>query len=399
MALDEAQFHSRTGVAISVASRFAFKRGFKNVGERLSRLKRHFVREVTNHNASFLEIAGKLSSDASADWQIYRFSMPTFLPVFALLHVVREHGWILDFGCGSGQASFLVCRMWPNTKIVCADYSFCSLYLAKKYFLPEASYVCLDGNYLLPFESGQFSTVFSSDTLQYIDSKLSLAQECRRVSSENAVTILPHLHNRLASPYAKSLTPAGYRKLFQDVEMRIIPEQEVIRSYFFDDALDLERDWTEEELAASEQGLSIIASKDSSRFRRLEGLWDQRIRSFRHLRINPAYRIAGQPGNWELTRRVQDRYARTMTQLDQICLPHTCNLTARWLDAEGLVEIQRTDPSQFVQLAKSLVILDLPERFMAQTARSRGRTGTPPGNNTAPVRRQPGILGKIMREL
>ena len=306
IALDDAPFHGRSGAAINFASRLAFRTGFSSAGERLNRLKRNFTRVVTDREATFMEIAKKLSPDASADWQISRFSMPTFLPVFALLHIVRGERSILDFGCGTGQASFLISRMWPNSKIVCADYSFCSLYLAKKYFVPDASYVCLDGNHLLPFESGVFSTVFSSDTLHCIDSKLSLVQEFRRIGCEKAVTILPHLHNRLASPYAKSLTPAGYRKLFQGMETRIIAEEEVIRNYFFDDALDLARDWSDEDLIAfrtrvcrSWQAWIRRCSKER------EGLWDQRIRSFRHPCINPAYRIAGQPGDWQLTRRAK----------------------------------------------------------------------------------------------
>jgi SAM-dependent methyltransferase/uncharacterized protein YbaR (Trm112 family) len=367
LALDDAPFHGRSGAAINFASRLAFRAGFSSAGERLKRLKRNFARVVTDVDATFMEIAEKLSPDGSADWQISRFSMPTFLPVFPLLHILREDSSILDFGCGTGQASFLISRMCPNSNIVCADYSFCSLYLAKKYFVPHATYVSLDGNYLLPFESGEFSTVFSSDTLHCIDSKLSLTQEFRRVSCENAVMILPHLHNRLASPYAKSFTPKGYRELFQGMETRVIPEQEVIRNYFFDGALDLGRVWSDEDLAASEQGLSIVASADSSVFKRTERLWEQRIFSFRHPSINPAYRIAGQPGDWKLTRRASDRYAKTFTQIDKICLPDTCRVAAPSVDAAGLVKLQRTDSAQFAQLARSLLVLDLPERFMPQS--------------------------------
>src|SRR5262249_40631579 len=150
-------FHG-CAAAISFATRLAFRAGFKNAGERLNRLKRNFARVATDDAATFVQISNKLSPYASADWQIFRFSMPTFLPVFALLHIVQADGSILDFGCGMGQASFLISRMWPNSNIVCADYSFCTLYVAKKYFVPSASYVCLDGNYLLPFESGEFST-------------------------------------------------------------------------------------------------------------------------------------------------------------------------------------------------------------------------------------------------
>jgi SAM-dependent methyltransferase len=367
IALDETPFAGRNGATSKFIYGFAFKSGFKSAAEQLARLKRNFVRAVTDSGMTFAETVRKLSPGPSGDWQICRFSMPTFLPTFPLVHIARATGPVLDFGCGTGQASFLISRMHSNVKIVCADYSFCSLYMAKKYFVPEASYVCLDGDYLLPFDSGQFATVLSSDALHYIDSKLSLAQEFKRVGRAKSVIILPHLHNRRAFAYAKSLTPRGYRKLFQDMEARVMPEEQVIRDYFFDDAIDLGKDSSDEDLATAEQGLSIVASADSSVFKRTEGLWDRQIRTIRHPLVNPAYRITGRPGNWELKRWSQDRYAQTMTRMDRICLPDTCKVTAPSLDSTGLVEFQRNDPSRFAQLVKSLVVLDLPERFMDQS--------------------------------
>jgi SAM-dependent methyltransferase len=230
IALDDWPFHGRARAAINFASGFAFRRGFNSAAEQLSRLKRSLARTVTDGNATFAEIATKLSPGHVAHWEIYRFSMPGFLSTFPLAHLVRSEGQVLNFACGSGQESFVIARMWPNVKIVCADNSFCSLYMAKKYFAPEAIYVSLNGDYLLPFESGQFSTIFSSDTLHIIDSKLNLAQEFKRKNKEKAVTLLPHLHNRLVSPYAKSLTPRGYRQLFRDVEVRMMPDDQVVSS-------------------------------------------------------------------------------------------------------------------------------------------------------------------------
>ena len=314
---------------------------------------------------------------------MYRFTMPGFLSTFALAHLVGPDGTVLCFACGTGHEPFLISRMWPNAKIVCADYSFCSLYLSKKYFAPGASYVCLDGDYLLPFESGQFSTIFSSDTLPVLDSKLSLAQEFRRVGDDRAVTLLPHMHNRLVSPYAKSLTPHGYRQLFRDVEARILPDENVVRDYFFNDVLDLTRDWPDDELAASEQHLSIIACKDTSFFVKRENLWERRILSICHPCVNPAYRILGQPGNWELKRQAGDYYLKTIIGTDKACLPDSCRVTARSVDTLGLVELQRTDSSQFDRLVKSLVILDLPESFVKQRQGLKHGTGLLPAHQKA----------------
>jgi ubiquinone/menaquinone biosynthesis C-methylase UbiE/uncharacterized protein YbaR (Trm112 family) len=367
VALDERPFGGRKGAVIDFLYGLAVKWGLKSIGEPLLRLKRNFVRVVTDTKPTFAEVAETLTPGAMTYWQTYRFSMPTFLSTFPLAHMVRADGEVLSFACGTGQESFLILRMWPNAKIVCADYSFCSLYVLKKYFVPTASCVTLDADYMLPFESGQFSTIFSSDTLHMIDSKLGVTQEFKRVGNQKAITLLPHLHNRLASPLPKSLSPAGYRKLFPGSGIRIMPDDQVVRDYFFEDTLDLAREWSDEELVESKQDVSIVASQDPSVFVKRERLWEQRIRSIRHPCINPAYSIAGQPGNWELTRRAKDRYARTITGIDRICIPETCKVTARSIDPAGLIEFQRTDPSQFAQLARSLVVLDLPERFVPES--------------------------------
>jgi SAM-dependent methyltransferase len=364
VALDEGPFHVSANTVIKALSRFALKAGFKSTAKRFNGLKRNFVRAITEDDATFAEIAKTLGSGPSADWQIYRFSMPTFLPVFPLVHIARPDGSILDFGCGTGHASFVLSRTCSSARLICADYSFCSLFLAKKYFVPDATCICLDGNYLLPFDSGQFATVFSSDALQYVDSKLSLVQEFKRIGDEKAVVILPHLHNRLASPHAKSLTPKGYRKLFQGMETRMIPEQDVIQDYFFDGALDLDRDGCDKEVDVAEQGVSLVASADSSVFKKTAALWEHRIGSFRHPLINPAYRVCGQPGNWQVTRRARDRYAKTMSQTGDTCIPEVCTISASSTDTAGLSELHRSDPEQFYRLARSLVVIDLPDRFI-----------------------------------
>jgi SAM-dependent methyltransferase len=366
IALDERPFGGRTGGAINFLYGFGVKWGFKRAAQPLLRLKRNFVRTLSDNEATFAEIAEKLTPGSMANWQTYRFSMPTFLSTFALTHVVRNDGDVLSFACGTGQESFLISRMRPNATIVCADYSFCSLYMVKKYFVPEAICVALDADYLLPFESGQFSTIFSSDTLHMIDSKLNVAQEFARVGTERAVTLLPHLHNRLSSPLPKALSPQGYRNLFRGADMRIMPDEQVVRDYFFDDTLDLVKDWSDEALLAAKQDLSVVVSKDSSVFVKRQSLWDERIRSIRHPYINPVYDMAGQPGDWELKRRAKDRYAKTLAGKEKICIPESCRVTTKSIHPAGLVEMQRTNPREFAELARSLVILDLPERFMVQ---------------------------------
>jgi SAM-dependent methyltransferase len=379
VALDERPFGGTTIAAIDFLYGFAAKWGFKSTAKPLLRLKRNFVRTVSDDTTTFAQVAEKLTPGPMAYWQTYRFSMPTFLSTFALSHLVRDVGDVLSFACGTGQESFLISRMRPNARIVCADYSFCSLYVLKKYFVPRAVCVTLDADYLLPFDSGHFTTIFSSDTLHMIDSKLNVAQEFSRVGAKEAVTLLPHLHNRLASPLPKSLSPRGYRELFRGMDIRIMPDERAVRDYFFDDTLDLAREWSDEELLAAKQDVSVVVSRDSSVFVRRENLWDERMRSIRHPCINPAYSISGRSGDWELKRRAKDRYAKTIADNDRTCIPDTCRISACSLDTAGLIAFQQSNPRQFAQLARALVVLDLPERFSAEGEMSRGSDWLPAG--------------------
>src|SRR6185369_12566178 len=95
IAMDGVPFHGRTGAAINFASGLAFRIGFNSAAEQLNKLKRNFARAVTDKSLTFAEIAEKLSPGSSADWQICRFSMPTFLAAFSLLHIVRKDRLIL----------------------------------------------------------------------------------------------------------------------------------------------------------------------------------------------------------------------------------------------------------------------------------------------------------------
>jgi hypothetical protein len=101
----------------------------------------------------------------------------------------------------------------------------------------------------------------------------------------------------------------------------------------------------------------------------MENLWEERIRAFRHPSVNPVYRITGQSGKWELKRNAGPYYVKSIASDDQVCLPETCAVTARSVDPIGLAELQRADASEFARLVRSLVIIDLPQRFMQQSDR------------------------------
>lgn len=363
MAFDEVPFQGRAGAAINMMSRLAFKSDQRGVAEALQLLKRRLVRGLTDPAATFAETARRLAAGPRADWQIYRFSMPTFLATFPLLHAVRFDGPILDFCCGTGQASFLMTRLNPSAQITCVDYSFSSLYIARKYFVPDAECVSLDADYPLPFPSRAYATVFSSDALHWIDSKWSLAREFERVGRSDAVIIFPHLHNRLASQDGKALSPDGYGALFPDTPRRLAPEESLVRDYFFDDVLDLAREWSVAELQQATLGVSLIASTDLSAFKRTEGLWAQRLSHMVNPSINPAYEVDKRAHSWIWRRKVNGSFARTVEEPGMACLPDKYEIKVQSSDIANLADLKLRHPALFAQLAKAMLVVDLPSQF------------------------------------
>lgn len=348
--------HSRFIGAVGILDRAAHKLGLNGAAQALAVLKRPWHRALTEPSGTLAATAKRLGSKSWADWQIYRFSMPAFMPTYPLLHLIQS-GPVLDFGCGVGHASFLISRKVPAAQISCADYQFSALYLARKFFAGGANFFCLDGNYLLPFESAYFSTVFSSDALHLIDSKVSLAREFQRVVSGDGAVILPHLHN-LLSPvrFGKSLSPEGYGALFDAMNKRVIPEDWLVTEFICNDTLDLEREWTPRELKDAIKGLSIVAGRNPSLFQRHRGLWERHVERMLHPIVNPLYRADGDGGKTVLRKEVP----APKDKLDAgggIYLPETAVLPAAPL------ELKASDREAFVELAKQFVIVDAPERF------------------------------------
>jgi SAM-dependent methyltransferase/uncharacterized protein YbaR (Trm112 family) len=365
-ALDEVPFHGKKGAAINFVARTAFKLGHTRAAMVVTGLKNGLYLELIEKGSTFVETANRLSAGSLANWQIYRFSMPTFLPVLPLLHLLKEGDQILDFGCGTGQASFLMSRMVKDVRILCADYSFSSLYLSKKYFVPDADYICLDGDYPLPFDTGQFSYVFSSDALHCIDSKLSLSSEFKRVLSHKGTLVLPHLHNKLSKvSYGKSLSPSGYKALFEGMDARVLPEDSVVTDYFRYGTVDLEKEWSDKELEQADIGLSLVAGKGVSAFHRYSGLWDQYIDRMNNPILNPVYLAEKTERGIRIRKEIAEPFCRTVRfDNENICLPESLVLDLKAFDRDSIRSLRDTNRKMFMELCRKLILIEVPEGFI-----------------------------------
>lgn len=359
----ELPFDNRRDTMVNLLLGAAFRMRSDAAASAIMRLKRRLHRALRQHQTSFTDMAHAARSGGWASWNTYRFSMPTFLPVYPLINVMRGPGPVLDFGCGVGHGSFLISRQRGLNPIVCADYSFAALYMARHYFVPDADFVCMDGDFPLPFESNYFSHVYCSDALHCIDGRLGLSQEFARILKEEGAIVLPHLHNK-RSPvkFGKSLTPDGYARLFHRFERRMVSERSVVCDYLVDERLNLETDRSAE--IDRQEGVSMVASRNPSVFMTYTGLWNQRLARMENPVLNPVYQANGAG--------IASKQALSPLFVPSIL----CNggaepllpdhIPLKEIDASGgLNALKRDDPARFRQLAKQFVVIDVPPRFTA----------------------------------
>lgn len=357
-------YHDKLTALLTEAVRTAYKGGAAPLARLLMRAKGSLHSTLVGEQASFCDLVEKVGGRHWAEWQKYRFSMATFLPVYPLLQVMKTDGYVLDFASGVGHMAFLLAQDAPQEKIVCADKSFSCLYIARKYFVPRASFVSLDGNMPLPFVSGVFSRAVCSDALHFIPSKMLAARELMRVVAPRGAVVLAHLHNRLSPIRSGSaLSPAGYRSLFNGVRTQIVPEASLIASYLKKGELDLERLWSDDELNASVDGLSMVVSDDETIFRRYTGLLDASVNPRRNAVINPIYRIIRSGQDWVLTKNVSKTYREIVEARIRNYAAEKFILSAGDSIDPTTGRVQTASRDRLYQLARQFVVIEAPERY------------------------------------
>jgi SAM-dependent methyltransferase len=329
--------------------------------------KGRWYRLLKRADLTFAELAAQAKAEAWSSWQTYRFSMPTFLGVHAFAHLAAGCRRILDFGCGVGHSSFLMQRFAPEAGIVCADRSFTSLYLARRYLVPKAFAVCLDGNYALPFRAASFDLVFSTDALQYVQSKRNLIDQFRHVLEPQGTIALAHLHNRLSAQpgvAGRALSAQGYDWLFEGMPHRVYAEDQVVGDYVVDAALRLDCGSDPVELDRQGSCLSLVAANDDSVFRAHSRISDAHLAAMRHPHLNPVYRAARSDGAWTLQRSVAEAYVVNPNLRPQDVLPRTWRIESESVDTRGLLALREKNRVHFDETVRRFVILDMPESYV-----------------------------------
>lgn len=252
-----------------------------------------------------------------ADYLVHRYANPSFLAAVGPLMLFEHLGTrpeniananhdtsnrtvdrpvrVLDLACGAGHASFLTRLLYPGLSVISADKDFVSLYLAKRFLAPDATYLCWDVEMPSPFADYCFDAVFCLDAFHYFKAKQSIVIELKRIMRAEALWIFPHLHNSLQNNIVAGspLSPEKYLECFGFAEGRLFDETGILLGLSERRGLDLGRDIPASTLHQSQALTYVRGGRDIWQVH--HGFPLSLCRNTSNLVVNPIYR-----GRWHL---------------------------------------------------------------------------------------------------
>ena len=331
---------------------------------------RHTYKKYVDKDLSLFSLLGTSASDM---YLKHRFSAESFWPIYPFVPVLKgKGGRILDIGCGAGHASFILSTYVRPKELVCVDYAFRNLYQAKKYFVKDAEFICLDANYPLPFKNSTFDAIFMSDVFHYIYARTLLAREMERLLLPQGIILLLHLYNSLSydpAAHGKPLSPLNWGRLFQQLPVKTLPERNLIEDFVLNNKLDLVKEYPEAELNACNT-ICLVGTKDKTLFRVYKEINEGFLMHKDNLIINPIYGIEHRRERAILRRQLPSESFRREYPITEKYLPEEYTI------GEGLCKIlkgrtlnlaQTTIPEEDLHhieyLMKKFIVINVPKNY------------------------------------
>ncbi|MFN8058169.1 MAG: hypothetical protein U0Q12_03330 [Vicinamibacterales bacterium] len=272
-------------------------------GDRLAR----FTALEAAPTSSFMDFVPVLGDAGEGTYFAFRFSDPTFVVSEALVSaLVAMPGALgrgaIDVGGGAGHLTRRLAAASAAAGApapILADYHPWKLWLARRFVVPSAESVCIDANVPLPFAAAARSFACCSDAFHYIWSRRLLAGEMRRVTGDDGVVLVTHMHNMFVyNPSAgMPLSPRAYAHLAAPLQGRLFGDDTLRRGILESVAVDLGARPTTDDLV-SESSLTLVAARDAAVFTThalgavaMPGEW----------RLNPLYRVSSDDTHAVLT--------------------------------------------------------------------------------------------------
>ena len=313
---------------------------------------------------TYRELLGIISDDAEADYFLHRFSDPTYRSADAIIRALTTHHnynsgtAVLDLCGGSGHLTrSLLARPRPGETVL-ADLYYWKLWIATRTTAIDCTAICCDASAPLPFTSRIFSTVVLSDAFPYIWHKRLCADEMTRIGTDDAIIVMPHLHNTLGENVSAgdTLTPSSYRQLFSQRPVRLFDDKVLLDEILKNAAIDLVRD-IEPHALGNTPAITLIATNADWVFDRHDIPTDLKVRDT--LIVNPLYDVSYDNGQSHLTRRFPTaEYGREYQALERY-LPEHLDVSG---DLRGPLTAKQVG-IDYAELRRQCVLLDVPDQY------------------------------------
>ena len=163
----------------------------------------------TPRYSDWLELFFDRSRKSVRDYFYFKFTKPKHLAALSAASTFPA-GTVLDLGCGAGQITRFIATHNP---VIGLDSTFWLLYLARTFVAPKAIFVCSDAEKPLPFRSGSFGSVISTNAFHFLrDQESAWAEICRISTGTIALISLRH-HGVRNEVNNHALSIDGYRAL------------------------------------------------------------------------------------------------------------------------------------------------------------------------------------------
>lgn len=319
-------------------------------------LSKKRYKRYSDNDLSFCGVLGNGLTDA---YFKHRFSSQTFWSLYPFIPLLRmKRKRILEVCCGAGHASFAISKYVNPDELICVDGGFMSLYLAKKYF-SAAEFINIDANYQLPFKDDTFSSIVMMDAFHYVDARALLAKEFERVLNKEGMLLFLHLHNALVENVAagKPLSPSAWKSLFNNLDVRALPEGRIVEDFIMRNKLDLSKKYSEEELNSS-GAISMIGGADLDC---LDGIWKDVLEVKDNLIINPIYKMRGKGDIILLEREFPSEFFRKEYPLTEKYLPESCVIDKKIVRGRSVCF---SDSDELEDLMKKFVVINVPKNYI-----------------------------------
>jgi SAM-dependent methyltransferase/uncharacterized protein YbaR (Trm112 family) len=323
-----------------------------------------YVHKITGKRF-FADAVEYLKIGGYGDYFLHRFSSVSFLASLPLVLMLKSFpGPILEIGSGMGHHAFIISSFFPQKEIICTDSSFINLFLAKRFLAPRAEFICLDANDPLPFRERKFNIIFSSDALHYLYSKKLILQEIGRISQEEAIVLLMHLHNLGGqNPVAGSpLTAEGWLRLCLFPHAKLLPELRVFEDFLQKDSCNLLDACPPVQLKQA-NAFMLIASNSAGVFKNYSNIGEQYFYPDKGVVLNPLYRRQRKTDAVRLSKKWPTDFIRLENLPVDKIMPDSCSLDEEIVRSVQDNQIAQIDIPKISELMRKLIFIRAPKNY------------------------------------